>query len=79
MIAVLARLMFPGRRRGVPLGGSVSFAITACAVAIGAAPAGAATAPLVDDTVAEFAAATPTTTTWVTEPGSVRLRPDASE
>lgn len=64
MIVVLARVTVPGR-----------FVVAICVAATGAAPAGAAAAPLVDDSAAEFAAATPTASTWVTEPGSVRLRP----
>jgi hypothetical protein len=65
----------PNRVRRVPLGGPLLFVLTACAVALGAAPAGAAPALLVDDTATDFAAATHTSATWVTEPGSVRLRP----
>jgi hypothetical protein len=56
------------------------FLLVTSAVAFGAAPAGAAPAVLVDDTATDFAAATATSGTWVTEPGSVRLRPpDLSE
>jgi Glycosyl hydrolases family 16 len=72
---VQSRLTLPGQL-GVLLGSlgaraRVVTIIAAATLAVGAAPADAES--LVDDTVADFAAAS--ASTWVTEPGSVRLRP----
>jgi hypothetical protein len=53
----------------------VAAVVAAAAVAIGPARADAAPASLVDDSIADFAAAPAGAGTWVTEPGAVMLRP----
>jgi hypothetical protein len=49
------------------------------ALAVAPALAAAAPSPLEDNTAANFAAGTLGTSTWAVEPGSVRLKPSASE